>query len=380
MARLFASLLTSFHVLSSLAALNITLPLFDIDHDAQYGIPLGLGTPQQGPGLYLLDSGSSVFWALSCDKCVDAGGQRTVFHPKNSKTFVSKTTPWGINYQGGLAASGYISQDTVHFGNDGAAQKAEVLVGSEVSLISAFKPGISGVFGLGDPGNIFGVFPSSVTTYSPPWATLFSTHTLAPLIGILPGRSTTNATTVTGSITFGAVSPKYEHSLSWFQSKADSEDSTWLINGVGMEINGKLATGANFSAAIDTGTTNAVVDADTAKAVLGTIPGFKIVPQDIGGGRTFDNYLIPCNASGQTISFVAGATRLTIDSSTLPFPIFNTTGLNPADIKGLCSSRVSANSFEWLIGNVFLKHAYIALEYTETKGAYTQKRLGLAAA
>lgn len=127
----------------------------------------------------------------------------------------------------------------------------------------------------------------------------------------------------------------------------DNSQGFWMFDSTSAVVNGKTITRSGNTAIADTGTTLALVDDETVKAIYDAIPNSKY-------DSTQQGYVFPTDTSTDqlpTITFAVGDTQIAVQKSALAFA-----DAGSGYTYGGIQSR-GTNSFD-ILGDTFLKGVY----------------------
>jgi len=226
--------------------------------DAQYYGPIAIGTPAQ-QFTVIFDTGSSNLWVPSA-KCTSIACS---FHHKynsaQSSTYAKNGTTIAIQYGSG-AVSGIVSKDTVTWAGYSAPGLlfAEMTVMNGASWISAKFDGLCGM-----------AWPSiSENGITPPFMSFWQAGAVAS--NSFAFYLTKNANQVGSLLTLGGYNTSCSKN-DWNYVPLIKE-WYWMISMTSIAVNGKMITGTNMKAIIDSGTSLLVGDSKLVKQILAMIP------------------------------------------------------------------------------------------------------------
>jgi len=223
-----------------------------VNKNSYYALKLGIGTPPQD--VYLqIDTGSSDTWV---------GGQ--YFTPDLSSTYKENLTdPFSIMYGDGSSASGNYAQDTVSLGDD-----TNLTLRNANFAYSATSKTTPQVCGIGLTDN-----ESSNHRYSNlPVQLKEQGHTTATVYAMRLGTRGSP-----GQLTFGGLDhSQYDGQL---QTVPLVSSSSFTVALDSVRLGNRTIYGTRQNVLLDSGTTNLIIPADMADAILdGIQPGRKWIP------------------------------------------------------------------------------------------------------
>ncbi|SPP79962.1 aspartic proteinase A2 [Drosophila guanche] len=306
--------------------------------NTEYYLPVTIGTPPQKFNL-LIDTGSSNLWVPSskCAATVKSCVSHNQYDSESSSSYVANGTAFTIEYasnsQGGVALSGFLSQDTVTIA-DFAIQNqvfAEITDEPEASFLSS---PFDGMFGLGY-GSI------SIGGVTPPFYNLVAQGLIKhPVFSIYLNRNGTSATDGGELILGGIDSTLFTGCLTYVPV---SQQGYWQF-----VMSSALLAGHNFCTKCQ-----AILDVGTSLIVAPAAAVAKI--------NQILNVLNPTDTSGV---FLVNCSTI----SSLPTMVFtiarNEFPLQPSDYvlqygeKCVSSFTSLAGSDLWILGEVFMGAYY----------------------
>ena len=212
------------------------VPVHDYKNAQYYG-EISLGTPEQTFEV-VFDTGSSNLWVPSAS-CKSFGCKmHNKYDSSKSSTFVQNKTSFDIQYGSG-AVSGFVSEDTLTFGDD----KIDNLEFAEItkeSGMSFWFAKFDGIFGLGWPS-------ISVDQIEPPVWQMIRMGMIHPLFSVYLGR--TDGTD--GELLLGDWNTdKFLGGITWIPL---TSETYWQIGLNGIQVGAKTFT-TSKRAILDTGT------------------------------------------------------------------------------------------------------------------------------
>jgi len=258
----------------------------DIQNDSEYLSPVTIGTPGEVFNLDF-DTGSSDLWIFSTELPAStrsqAGNRRVFFDPKKSSTFVKANNTWKISYGDGSSASGTTGTDTVTMG--GIAIQNQVIELAK-NLSSEFASGAGdGLLGLAWP-SINTVTPTKAAT---PVENMISQKLISNGVftaHLASWRQASGSTTTDSKgegdsfYTFGGIDEEVLAASNTtadaiHYAKVDNSQGFWQFNSTSATVAGKTIDRSGNTSIADTGTTLALIDDATCKAIYDAIPGSK---------------------------------------------------------------------------------------------------------
>ncbi|KAL1852712.1 hypothetical protein Plec18167_008967 [Paecilomyces lecythidis] len=327
------------------------VPAEDVQNDSEYLAEVGIGTPAQTLKLDF-DTGSADLWVWSTELPSNITAQakgHTIFDPSKSSTWkASQGETWQISYGDSSSASGSVGTDNVNIGGVVVKNQA-VELAKQIS--SQFQQGSGdGLLGLAW-GNINTVKPSPVKTPVenmiaqddiPKSAELFTAN-------LGSWRDKNDPDKGESFYTFGYIDQDVvkQSGQEISYTPIDNSQGFWQFDSTSATVNGKTITRSGNKAIADTGTTLALVDDNTAKAIYDAIPGASY-DQDSQG------YIYPSNTPADklpTVTFAVGDKQFTVQKEDLGFAEAKT-----GYVYGGIQSR-GDNPFD-ILGDTFLKSIY----------------------
>jgi len=292
----------------------------DQQNDSMYLCPVQIGTPAQTLNLDF-DTGSSDLWVWSTEldqSTLSAGsGSHNVFDPSKSSTFKKTSgSTWQIQYGDSSTASGDVGTDNVAIGGLTIKNQAIELA---KTLSSQFQQSSGdGLLGLAW-GSINTVKPTAVAT---PVENMISQQDIpqdAELFTAYLGswRDTNDADKGESFYTFGFIDQDVVKAAGTdpYYTPVDNSQGFWQFASTSATVNGKTITRTGNTAIADTGTTLALVDDATCKAIYDAIPGSKYDNNQQG-------YIFPTNTTADklpVVTFAVGDKQFTVQKEDLAF-------------------------------------------------------------
>jgi len=336
----------------------------DVQNDAEYLSPVTIGTPGQTFQLDF-DTGSADLWMFSTKlptSIRQAAGTGHVFYDSSkSSTFKSSTNTWKISYGDGSGASGSTGTDTVTVA--GIAIKGQV-----VELATQ----LSTEFAQGQGDGLLGLAWPAINTVSPQQAATPVENMISQkLIG--QGLFTAYLTSwrdqsSDGSFyTFGGLDQNVLKAANTAEADVyyvdvDNSQGFWQFDSQSASVNGKTVERSGNSAIADTGTTLALVDDATCKAIYAAIPGAKYDSQN--QGWVFPSTVTP--AQLPVVTFAVGDKQFAVPKESLAFA-----DAGNGTTYGGIQSRGSM-TFD-ILGDSFLKGIYAIFDQANTKFGAVQR-------
>lgn len=320
------------------------------------------------PSILLRLTHTAQVWSTSLPASVRSSGKsHNIFDPSKSSTF--KKTPgstWKISYGDQSSASGSVGTDLVSIGGLKIENQTIELAST---LSTEFQSGSGdGLLGLAF-GNINTVQPTPVQTPVENMISQSDIPSSAELFTAKLGswRDTAEADKGESFYTFGFIDqPTIAASGSSIAyTPVDSSQGFWQFPSTSASINGKPLRRPNNTAIADTGTTLALVDDVTCKAIYAAIPG-----------ATYDapsqGYLFPANtpeADLPTVAFAVGNNLFAVQKEDLGFA-----DAGNGMLYGGIQSRGDMTMD--ILGDTFLKGIYAIFDQGNSRfGAVQRKEL-----
>ncbi|KIP11625.1 hypothetical protein PHLGIDRAFT_99453 [Phlebiopsis gigantea 11061_1 CR5-6] len=342
-----------------------TNQLTNAEFDSLYLGQIFVGTPP-APFYVQLDTGSSDLWVAS--QLPDAPSGSALFNPSSSSSFTDLNSQFQITYGSG-PVSGTLGSDVVQFASFELTNQTFGLV-NQVNQNQIVAP-MSGIMGLA-----FATISASNST--PFWQTLAQTSGVldSPLFAIQITRFTNdtnqNAALVQpgGSFTIGATDATLFTGNIDYQDIPDVDSGFWLQEVNAMTVNGKaitVPTGNSAFAAIDSGTTGAVLPDNVLAAIFAEVPESQLIQT----GQLAGHYAFSCDTE-VTVTVQFG-------SSSAPSWSISPTDFIAGEQQGLCiSSFFSLGTTNtglappFIFGDTFLKNVYSVYRATPPSVGFAQ--------
>lgn len=285
----------------------------DIQQDSEYLAQVGIGTPLQHFNLDF-DTGSADLWVWSTKlpketiKTGQASGHN-IFDPSKSSTFKTTASTWQIRYGDGSTAQGSVGTDII---NVGGIQLVNQGVELAKSLSPAFTQGKGdGLLGLAF-GSINTVQPGPVKT---PVENMIEQSDIPKDAELFTAFLTNSKDNTPPCYTFGYIDQDLVNGGTINYTPIDSSQGFWSVRSTSASVNGQNYALVDNTAIIDTGTTLALIDDNTCKAIYDAIPG-STYDSNQGG------FLYPSSTSLDqlpTVKFAIGDTFLTLHKQDLGY-------------------------------------------------------------
>ncbi|KAL4971469.1 putative aspartic endopeptidase [Aspergillus desertorum] len=341
----------------------------DVQNDSMYLAPVSIGTPAQTLNLDF-DTGSADLWVWSTklsSATISQHKSGTIFDPSKSSTFKEQSgSTWKISYGDGSSASGTVGTDTISLGGLKVNNQAIELANT---LSAQFQQGTGdGLLGLAF-SNINTVQPQAVATPVenmiaqediPESAELFTANLGSWKDADEPDKGVSFYTF--GFIDQDTVKASGEEI---YYTPIDKSQGFWLFDSASATVNGKTIARSGNKAIADTGTTLALVDDETCKAIYDAIPGAQYDEDSQG-------YIYPSNTTEDklpVVSFAVGDKQFIVQKEDLGFA-----EAKPGYVYGGIQSRGSMTMD--ILGDTFLKGIYAIFDVGNLRfGAVQRKEL-----
>jgi hypothetical protein len=293
----------------------------DVQNDSQYLSPVSIGTPPQTFNLDF-DTGSADLWVWSTNlpQATQSQGasNHQIFDPSKSSTFQAQSgSSWKIQYGDSSSASGTVGTDNINIGGL-TIQNQAIELASELSdqFIQSSGDGLLGLAW----GSINTVQPTPVAT---PVENMISQQDIpasAELFTAYLGswRDANEPDKGESFYTFGFIDQdvlKAANVTEPYYVDIDNSQGFWQFPSASFTINGQTTQRNGNTAIADTGTTLALVDDATCKAIYDAIPGAKYDSNQQG-------YVFPSNTSADnlpTVTFAVGDQQFAVQKEDLGF-------------------------------------------------------------
>ncbi|PYH45740.1 pepsin-like aspartic protease [Aspergillus saccharolyticus JOP 1030-1] len=324
----------------------------DVQNDSEYLAQVSIGTPAQTVSLDF-DTGSADLWVWSTKlpsaTISEYGKSHNVFDPSKSSTFKELDGySWQISYGDGSSASGSVGTDNVDIG--GITVKNQAVELAE-KMSTEFAQGAGdGLLGLAF-GSINTVQPKAVKT---PVENMIAQDDIPDSSALFTAnlgswKDADDADKGESFYTFGFIDDATVQSSGQEISYTpiDNSQGFWMFNSTSATVNGKTITRSGNTAIADTGTTLALVDDDTCKAIYDAIPGAYYDSETQG-------YIYPSDTTEENlpvVSFAVGDKQFVVQKEDLGFAEAKT-----GYVYGGIQSRGDM-TFD-ILGDTFLKSIY----------------------
>ncbi|KAJ5638072.1 Aspergillopepsin-1 [Penicillium lividum] len=341
----------------------------DVQNDSMYLAQVGIGSPAQNLNLDF-DTGSADLWVWSTklpSATLSKYTDHTVFDSSKSSTFETQEgSTWKISYGDGSSASGTVGTDNVNIGGLVVKNQAVELADT---LSAQFASGAGdGLLGLAF-GSINTVQPTAVATPVENMISQSDIPSTAELFTAKLGswRDADEPDKGESFYTFGFIDQATVTAAGAdiTYTPVDKSQGFWLFNSTSATVNGKTITRSGNTAIADTGTTLALVDDATCKAIYDTIEGAYYDSDSQG-------YIYPSDTTVDklpVVSFAVGEKQFAVQKEDLGFSEAKT-----GYIYGGIQSRGDMTMD--ILGDTFLKGIYAVFDVGNTQfGAVQRKEL-----
>ncbi|KAJ6171235.1 hypothetical protein N7470_000302 [Penicillium chermesinum] len=341
----------------------------DVQNDAMYLAQVGIGSPAQNLQLDF-DTGSADLWVWSTQlpfETLALHKHHTVFDPEKSSSFKTKEgSRWKISYGDGSSASGSVGTDVVDIGGVIVKNQA-VELAQHLSTQFAVGKG-DGLLGLAF-SNINTVTPQAVNTPVQNMITQADIPKSAALFTAKLGswRDANEPDKGESFYTFGYIDQDTvkESGQEIAYTPVDNSQGFWLFDSGSATVNGKSIARSGNKAIADTGTTLALVDDETCKAIYDAIEGSSYDEENQG-------YIFPSNTPAHklpVVTFAVGDKQFTVQKEDLGFA-----EAREGYVYGGIQSRGSMQMD--ILGDTFLKAIYAIFDVGNLRfGAVQRKEL-----
>lgn len=331
------------------------VPAEDVQNDAMYLAPVGIGSPEQTLKLDF-DTGSADLWVWSTElpsEILSQGqsqGGHTVFDPSKSTTFQpSPGSTWKISYGDGSSASGTVGTDEVNIGGV-KVQSQAIELATQMSTQFTRSKG-DGLLGLAF-GKINTVQPHPVDTPVENMIAQSDIPSSAQLFTAKLGSwrdASSDPDQGESFYTFGFIDQPTVKAAGQniYYTPVDKSRGFWMFDSGTASVGGSAVNRAGNQAIADTGTTLALVDDRTCQAIYDAIPGAMYDSRVQG-------YVFPTNtpaADLPVVKFAVGEKLFEVQKEDLGFA-----GARQGYVYGGIQSRGSLG-FD-ILGDTFLKGIY----------------------
>ncbi|KAJ6577379.1 aspartic peptidase domain-containing protein, partial [Mycena capillaripes] len=328
---------------------NTTFPhstALDIEaNDIGYLATVHLGTPPR-PYSLLVDSGSADMW-VGGEHCwgVDGGncGDHRFLGEKSSSSFRDTGKPWYTGYGTGYV-SGDLVQDRVAFAGCTLPNHTFGVAWNESSQFTPDDIPLDGVLGCARQDLSMQQTPTLLNALQS--AGCISKRILSYKIS----RQSDGEND--GEITVGDMDPSKYDASSLVRLKNVNTAGFWEAKLDAVKVSGKEVDLGPRGVVFDTGTTLFIAPKSDVAAIHQFIPGSKF-------DESWNAWTVPCTTDA-SVSLVFGGKSFPIlpeDLAFLPLDPNNTTG---ACTSAIAEGDVSEGPGHWLVGDTFLKNAYLS--------------------
>ncbi|MCJ1239627.1 hypothetical protein MMC14_007625 [Varicellaria rhodocarpa] len=336
----------------------------DQQNDSEYLCPVTIGTPGQ-KFMLDFDTGSADLWVFSTElpKSDTTGSSHTIYNPNSSSTYkATKGSSWKISYGDGSAASGTVGTDNVDIGG-------LTIKNQSVELAKT----LSTEFAQGAGDGLLGLAFSSINTVTPtpahtPVENMVSQDDIKSAVftaNLGSWRDASDPDKGVSFYTFGYIDQDVLTAANVtepYYTPVDSSQGFWMFNSTSATVNGKSIARTGNTAIADTGTTLALIDDATCKAIYAAIPG-----------STFDStqqgYIFPSSVTADQLPVVTvavGDQQFTINKEDLAFA-----DAGNGNVYGGIQSRGDM-TFD-ILGDTFLKSIYAIFDLGNTRFGAVQR-------
>nr|POF01149.1 aspergillopepsin-1 [Quercus suber] len=330
----------------------------DIQNDSLYLAEVKIGTPAQTLKLDF-DTGSADLWVWSTklSSSLQTSGKsagHTIFDPTKSSTFKNSSgEKWQISYGDGSTASGTVGTDTIALGTTVIQKQA-------IELAST----LSAQFQQGEGDGLLGLAFDTINTVTPnpvktPIDNLAGSKIVTAYLG--SWRDANEADKGESFYTFGSIDQDIVGTKTIQYTPVDTSNGFWEFPSTKSIINGKTVQ-VTGTAIADTGTTLALLDDATVKAVYAAIPG-----------STYDNtqqgYVYPASTTVAQLPVVQlsiGAHLVTLQKEDLGFA-----DAGNGNVYGSIQSR--GDMTQSIMGDAVLKSIYAIFDADATRFGFVQR-------
>lgn len=285
---------------------------------------------------------------------MSAHTDHTVYDPSKSSTYKLKEgSTWKISYGDGSSASGIVGNDNVNVGG-------LVIKGQAVELAEQ----MSSQFASGAGDGLLGLAFSSINTVQPkavatPVENMITQDDISKSESLFTAklgswRDANEPDKGESFYTFGYIDQATVKAAGAqiAYTPIDNSQGFWMFDSTSATVNGKSIARSGNTAIADTGTTLALVDDDTCKAIYDAIPGAQYDNQSQGWIYPSDTTLhnLP------VVSFAVGDNQYAVQKEDLGFA-----DAKSGYIYGGIQSRGDM-TFD-ILGDTFLKGIYAVSEH-----------------
>ncbi|KAG2035907.1 aspartic peptidase domain-containing protein [Suillus americanus] len=326
---------------------NNTLALAIDADDVGYIATIQIGTPPQNFNI-LMDSGSADFWvgSESCQSQQGTCGNHTFLGSRSSSSFVQSNQNFNVTYGSG-AVAGVLCQDNVNMAGLQLNNHTFGVANEESVQFSADTVPFDGLMGLAQSILSNEKVPTPVESLASNGliSSAISSFKISRLADQLND----------GQVTFGGLDPTKFVASTLITIPNVSKVGFWegALNAI--TVNGQNTGMAGRTAILDTGTTLIIAPPADTLAVMTML----------GGKCDTQQCTIPCT-SNASVALSFGNASFTIDPRDmllLPVDVNDPTGDCTA---GIQPGTIGTDT-EWLVGDVFLKNAYLSVDTTNNQ-------------
>ncbi|KAG2341352.1 acid protease [Suillus weaverae] len=323
-------------------AANNTLGLAIDADDVGYIATIQIGTPPKNFNI-LMDSGSADFWVGSetCQSQQGTCGNHTFLGSKSSSSFVQSNQNFTVTYGSG-AVAGVLCQDNVNMAGLQLNNHTFGVANQETVQFSANTVAFDGLMGLAQSTLSNQKVPTPVESLASKGliSSAISSFKISRLADQLND----------GQVTFGGLDSTKFVANTLVTIPNVSKVGFWegTINAI--TVNGQNTSMTGRTAILDTGTTLIIAPPADTLAVMTML----------GGKCDTQQCTIPCT-SNASVALSFGNASFAIDPRDMalfPVDVNNPTGDCTA---GIQAGTIGTNT-EWLVGDVFLKNAYLSVD------------------
>lgn len=278
------------------------------------------------------------------------GNTHNVFDPKKSSTYkATEGSSWKISYGDNSSASGTVATDNVNIG--GLLIKDQTIELAN-QLSTEFASGVGdGLLGLAF-GTINTVTPTPAMTPVDNMIAQADIPADQELFTAYLGswRDKNNPDKGESFYTFGYVDQdvlKAANVTEPYYTQVDNSQGFWMFNSASATVNGTTVTRSGNTAIADTGTTLALIDDATCKAIYDAIPGSSY-------DSTQQGYVFPTTTTADNlpvVTFAVGDQQFAVEKEDLAFA-----DAGNGNVYGGIQSRGDM-TFD-ILGDTFLKSIY----------------------
>lgn len=279
-----------------------------------------------------------------------AGNGHTIYNSNDSSTYkATQGASWKISYGDGSAASGTVATDNVEIGG-------LVIKDQTIELAKTLSAQFSS--GVGD--GLLGLAFSAINTVTPgpahtPIENMISQADISASEELFTAnlgswRDASNPDKGESYYTFGYIdqAPLQAAGMTEpYYTPVDSSQGFWMFDSTSASVNGTTIPRTGNTAIADTGTTLALIDDTTCKAIYAAIPGATY-------DSTQQGYIFPSTVTADqlpVVTFAVGGQQFTVQKEDLAFA-----NAGNGNVYGGIQSR--GNMTFDILGDTFLKSIY----------------------